>query len=165
MLFLLRTLLFVAFTAPAASWAETCKYLDADGHVIYSNTPANPPKGAKKVRCFSDPAPKPAPAGESKRAGTQSGTGDAQKGDFPKVDDKTQKKRDDERRRILETELANEQEQLEKAKQQLAEQESVRTGGERNYQKFLDRVQPFRDAVANHERNIEAIKREISNLK
>ena len=165
MLFLLRTLLFVVFLTSATSWAETCKYLNADGHVIYSNTPSTPPKGAKKVKCFDDPAPRQAPAVESAKGNTQTRSGDSQRGDFPKVDDKTQKKRDGERRRILEDELASELQQLEQAKQQLAEQESVRTGGERNYQKFLDRVQPLRDAVANHERNIEAIKREISNLK
>jgi hypothetical protein len=139
--------------------AETCKYVDEEGRVIYSNTPNNPPKGAKLVRCFSDPVAKPAPAPQESKpqAGAREG--------FPKVDGETQKKRDDERRRILETELANEQQQLEEARQKLAEQEAVRTGDERNYQRFLDRVQPFRDTVANHERNIEAIRREISNLK
>jgi hypothetical protein len=139
--------------------AETCKYVDEEGRVIYSNTPNNPPKGAKKVRCFSDPVAKPAPAPQESKP--QAGARES----FPKVDGETQKKRDDERRRILEAELANEQQQLEAARQKLAEQEAVRTGDERNYQRFLDRVQPFRDAVANHERNIEAISREISNLK
>jgi len=150
-------LAIASITGPA--WAETCKYEDAEGRVIYSNTPNNPPKGAKKVRCFSDPVAKPAqaaPESQPKPGASES---------FPKVDGETQKKRDDERRRILETELANEQEQLEAARQKLAEQEAVRTGDERNYQRFLDRVQPFRDTVANHERNIEAIRREISNLK
>ncbi|MEK6212356.1 MAG: DUF4124 domain-containing protein [Pseudomonadota bacterium] len=137
--------------------AETCKYVDDEGRVIYSNTPNNPPKGAKKVRCFSDPAPRPAPQESKPQSGAREG--------FPKVDGQTQKKRDDERRRILEKELADEQQQLEAARQKLAEQEAIRTGDERNYQRYLDRVQPFRDAVANHERNIEAIRREISNLK
>jgi hypothetical protein len=102
---------------------------------------------------------KPAPAPQESKPQTSA------RESFPKVDGETQKKRDDERRRILETELANEQQQLEEARQKLAEQEAVRTGDERNYQRFLDRVQPFRDTVANHERNIEAIRREISNLK
>lgn len=149
-------LLAIAMVALPAR-AETCKYVDEEGRVIYSNTPNNPPKGAKKVRCFSDPVAKPAP----KESKPQSGAD----GSFPKVDGETQKKRDDERRRILETELANEQQQLDAARQKLAEQEAIRTGDERNYQRYLDRVQPFRDAVANHERNIEAIRREISNLK
>jgi hypothetical protein len=161
--FTLRTLLFLAIFLPANSWAETCKYLDADGHVIYSNTPSNPPKGAKKVKCFEDPVPKPAPAAEKPSSDTPR-SGESKR-NFPKVDGDTQKKRDSERRAILEQELATEQDALEKAKKDLAEQESVREGGERNYQRFLDRVQPFRDAVANHERNIEAIQREIANLK
>jgi len=155
---LFRWALLVAFALTAVpARAETCKYVDDEGHVIYSNTPNNPPKGAKKVRCFSDPAPRPAPQ-EPK---PQPGAGD----NFPKVDGQTQKKRDDERQRILEKELADEQQKLDAARQKLSEQEAVRTGDERNYQRFLDRVQPFRDEVANHERNIEAIRREIANLK
>ncbi len=139
--------------------AETCKYVDDEDHVIYSNTPNNPPKGARLVKCFSDPAPKPAPAPQESRA--EPGAREA----FPKVDGQTQKKRDDARQRILEQELADEQQQLDAARQKLAEEEAIRTGNERNYQRYLDRVQPFRDAVATHERNIEALKREISNLK
>ncbi len=138
--------------------AETCKYVDEEGRVIYSNTPNNPPKGAKMVKCFSDPVPAPTPAPQQSKP--ESG-----RDGFPKVDGQTQKKRDDARQRILEKELADEQQQLEAARQKLAEEEAIRTGNERNYQRYLDRVQPFRDAVANHERNIEAIKREISNLK
>jgi uncharacterized protein DUF4124 len=149
-------LLAIASIAVSAR-AETCKYLDGEGRVIYSNTPNNPPKGAKMLKCFSDPTPKPAPQESKPRSEAREG--------FPKVDGQTQKKRDDERQRILETELAEEQQQLEAARQKLAEQEAIRTGDERNYQRYLDRIQPFRDAVASHERNIEAIRREISNLK
>lgn len=144
---------------PIAAHAEICKYVDSDGGVIYSNTPNKPPKGAKKVKCFDEPRQVSAPTPAAPKS-----TG-AAKADFPKVDGETQKKRDDERRRILERELADEESRLEAARQQLAEQEAVRTGSERNYQRFLDRVQPFRDSVAVHERNIDAIKREISNLK
>lgn len=84
---------------------------------------------------------------------------------FPSVDSETQRKRDDARRRILEEELATEQERLEEARAALAEQEAVRLGNERNYQKVLDRLQPYKDAVARHEKNIEALQREIANLK
>jgi hypothetical protein len=156
-----------------ASRAETCKYADSEGHVIYSNTPNNPPKGAKKLRCFDDPKPNASPppaatapkSSDAPKSGDAPKSTDAAKDGFPRVDGNTQKKRDDERRRILEQELTDEQQQLADAKQKLAEQEAVRTGNERNYQRFLERVQPFRDTVATHERNVEAIKREISNLK
>jgi hypothetical protein len=137
--------------------AETCKYVDDEGRVIYSNTPNNPPKGAKMVKCFSDPAPTPPPQQSKSEAGARDG--------FPKVDGQTQKKRDEARQSILEKELADELQLLEAARQELAEEEAIRTGNERNYQRYLDRIQPFRDVVANHERNIEAIKREIANLK
>ncbi|MEO8165436.1 MAG: hypothetical protein ABI619_08565 [Betaproteobacteria bacterium] len=77
----------------------------------------------------------------------------------------TQKARDDERHRILEQELEDETRQLAQSKEQLAAQEAVRNGNERNYERFLERVQPYRDAVATHERNINALKREIANQK
>jgi hypothetical protein len=152
----LAALLAMIFMHPFG-WAETCKYVDADGRVIYSNTPNSPPKGATKVKCFEDPSPKTAvaptkPSPESKARA-------------PRVSEDTQKSRDDERRRILEQELADETKQLAQAKEKLVAEEAIRNGNERNYQRFLERVQPYRDAVATHERNLEALKREIANLK
>ena len=44
------------------------------------------------------------------------------------------------------------------------EQESVRTGDERNYARVLERLQPFKDRVDTHEKNVEALKRELANL-
>ena len=149
-------LLAVIFMQPAA-WAETCKYVDADGRVIYSNTPNTPPKGATKVKCFEDPSPKTAVAPTKPSS--------EPKAKAPRVSEDTQKARDDDRRRILEQELADETKQLAQAKEQLVAQEAIRNGNERNYQRFLERVQPYRDAVATHERNLEALKREIANLK
>jgi hypothetical protein len=143
--------------------AETCKYVDGEGRVIYSNTPNSPPKGATKVKCFEDPSPKPAPA-SAKNSDAKPGNSDT-KAKKPRVSEDTQKTRDDERHRILEQELADETKQLTQAKEQLAAQEAVRNGNERNYERFLERVQPYRDAVATHERNVDAIKREIANLK
>jgi Domain of unknown function (DUF4124) len=154
---------FALVLLPPVAWAETCKYLDSDGHVIYSNTPNNPPKGATKVKCFEDPSPKQAPATtaspDSKPANPDAKT------KLPRVSESTQKARDAERRRILEQELVDETAQLAVAKEQLAEQEAVRNGNERNYERFLERVKPYQDAVATHEHNIEAIKSEIANLK
>ena len=62
-------------------------------------------------------------------------------------------------------ELAAEEASLLEARKNLEEQESIRLGDERNYQKKLDRVQPFKDKVALHERNIEALRKEIGNLR
>jgi Skp family chaperone for outer membrane proteins len=151
--FLALSLVMAAFVSTAR--AETCKYVDAEGRVIYSNTATSPPKGAKKIRCFDDPTPKtaqkPAPNSDA-----------ARKEAFPRVDERTQRKRDDDRRQILQRELAEEQNRLAEAQRKLAEAESLREGGERNYQRVLDRLKPFQDAIASHERNIESIQRELS---
>ena len=84
---------------------------------------------------------------------------------FPKVDGETQRQRDVDRRRILEQELANERKLLEQARNELAVQDSMRLGSERNYQRVLDRLKPYQDQVALHERNIEALRKELGNLR
>ena len=84
---------------------------------------------------------------------------------FPRVDKDTQKSRDDGRRRILEDELSTEEKGLSDAKAKLAEQEGVRNADEKNYQRVLDRLKPYQDAVDRHERNVAALKRELSALR
>ena len=67
-------------------------------------------------------------------------------------------------REILEKELREEEQALTKAKQALAEQQAVRGGDERNYARVLERLQPYKDSVETHQKNIEALQRELSNL-
>jgi hypothetical protein len=131
------------------------KCTDDSGVVLYTNqkgTGKNCTVLGRDQSVSSVPATRPA-------------SRNASPGDFPRVDGETQRGRDGDRRKILDQELATEQENLDKAKQALAEQESIRNGDERNYQKVLDRLQPFKDAVALHERNIDALRRELGNLK
>ena len=54
--------------------------------------------------------------------------------------------------------------ELGKAKKELTEQEGIRTGDEKNYARVLERLQKFRDNVVVHEKNVEALKRELLNL-
>ena len=146
----------VVCTSPA--WADICMFRDAEGNITYTNVTAAAPRGAKKIRCFKAAGQPPistgAPAPPEPSAGN-----------FPSVDRDTQRQRDAERRGLLEEELAAEEQSLQEARQQLEEQESVRLGSERNYQRFLDRVTPFREAVENHERNVQALQRELNNLR
>jgi hypothetical protein len=109
----------------------------------------------REVSVVSGPAPIPAP----RAAGTPTPP------NFPRVDKDTQKSRDDGRRRILEDELTTEEKGLSDAKAKLAEQEAVRNGDEKNYQRVLDRLKPYQDAVERHERNVSALKRELSALR
>jgi septal ring factor EnvC (AmiA/AmiB activator) len=68
-------------------------------------------------------------------------------------------------RETIERELAQEQQMLESARRKLAEQESQRSGDEKNYARVLERLQPYKDAIEVHEKNIAALRREISNLR
>jgi predicted nucleic acid-binding Zn-ribbon protein len=78
------------------------------------------------------------------------------------VDGDTQRGRDAERRRILEQELASEQKLLDEARKDLADQESQRLGNERNYQRVLDRLEPYKKKVKLHEDNIANLRRELA---
>lgn len=134
--------------------ADVFKCVDEDGHVTYTNT-----KPSAKAKCSQLSRDQRVSTVPGRASSTPSPAG------FPKVDGDTQKARDSDRRKILEQELAAEQKSLEQAKKDLAEQEAIRTGDERNYQRVLDRLQPFKDKVALHERNIEALQKEIRNLR
>jgi hypothetical protein len=68
-------------------------------------------------------------------------------------------------RDTLERELSQEESMLADAKSKLAEQETVRGGDEKNYAKVLDRLKPYKDAVEVHEKNVDALKRELGNLR
>lgn len=74
----------------------------------------------------------------------------------------TSASRANDRRRILQEELDDEQKRLAEAKQKLAEQQSVRSGNERNYQRVIDRLKPYVEAIDQHEKNIGQLKRELS---
>ena len=83
---------------------------------------------------------------------------------FPKESVSERATAREKQRQTLERELAQEQDLLAGAEGKLAEQEAIRTGEEKNYAKVLERLRPYRDAVEVHTKNIEALKRELSNL-
>jgi sugar-specific transcriptional regulator TrmB len=99
----------------------------------------------------------PSMRGEGERRG-KSGA------DRPREDGSTRASARERQRQILQKELANEQELLAKAKTELAEQESVRNGDERNYARVIERLKPYQDSVETHEKNIDSLRRELGNL-
>jgi chromosome segregation ATPase len=84
---------------------------------------------------------------------------------FPRETSRQSASARERQREILQRELENEQKQLDQARQVLAEQEAQRSGDERNYARVLERLQPYKATVENHEKNIQALQREIGNLK
>jgi hypothetical protein len=139
--------------------------VDESGHKSFSNIKSSA-KGSKCTAMdLGAPVSVPAPKAAAKTP-TPAG--------FPKVDDNTQKSRDTDRRRILDNELSTEQRNLEEARKELAEQEAtilpserqqIKRGGGISGGKVDERMQPYRDKVALHERNIEAIQKEIAKLR
>ena len=73
--------------------------------------------------------------------------------------------RNENRRRILESELQNEQHLLSDARQKLTEQEGIRDGDERNYARTLERLKPYQEAVSQHTKNIEQLRGELGRLR
>jgi hypothetical protein len=59
-----------------------------------------------------------------------------------------------------ESRLREAQSVLAEAKRQLAEQEAIRNGDEKNYQRVLDRLKPYQDAVQRAEENLEKAQRD-----
>ncbi|MBS0372077.1 MAG: DUF4124 domain-containing protein [Proteobacteria bacterium] len=135
--------------------ADIFKCVDEAGHVTYTNSKTSARGCSVLAR---DQAVSSVPSGGGRPAAQSASVGSASSGSagFPRVDAGTQKARDTDRRRILEEELGAEQSALDVASRQLAEQDSARRGGDR---------QPLKDKIQLHERNIEALKREISNLR
>jgi hypothetical protein len=156
-------LLCAVFTASTVAHAEIYKRVDKEGHVTYSSEPI---RGAQKLKLEPLPTVPPprAVAKERNRASEESA--------FPRVDNATQKRRDDKRLRILEDEMESERQALEDARAQLKVAEDtpqVYTGADgktyRNMAKYEETVQAAQENVRMHENNLRAIQTEIDNLK
>ena len=151
----LVSLLFARFPCTSAL-AETCKYVDKDGHVTYSNVPI---PNARKASCIEAPPPVSdvRPAEPNKSQGTPQPTSKSSDGSQPKTTD--------DRKKALMEELAREQDALIKAREALAQQESIRLGDERNYARVLERLKPYQDEVAAHEKKITELRQDLANLR
>lgn len=80
-----------------------------------------------------------------------------------RVDAGQQRSRDDERRRVLQSELRQAEERLGGAQREFKDGQE-RRGDERNYQRYLDRMAELKDNIARYEADVQALKREISKL-
>lgn len=81
-----------------------------------------------------------------------------------RVDPNDQRARDSDARRILEAELRREEQRLAEMKTEYNNGEPERLGSERNYQRYLDRVNDLKSGITRKESDIAALKRELSKL-
>lgn len=144
----------------ALAQGPVCKYVDAGGNVVFTNLP--PEKGQRKEWCNSADEPRKAapatPGAASRSAPTPAG--------FPRVDTETQKNRDDMRRKVLADELAAEEKLLADARSRFANGAPVPLPEEQaNAEKYRERIAQLRQSVQLHERNIEALKKELGGKK
>lgn len=149
----MKPILFVLpLLLPFAATASTLyKCTEESGVVLYTNQ-KSPKKHCVVLSHTPSPAAAPAPATGAPRARASATPTPT---DFPRVSGNEQKNRDNDRRAILDKELASETASAEKARK------AVQEAGNQP----ADKLQALRDTLALHERNIEALKKEISNLR
>jgi hypothetical protein len=127
-----------------------CKPLDLPGFI----TTNPPPHVVPPPRTRQGSAPPPASAPAS-----------ATPANFPRVGAAEQRARDDDRRAILAEELRSEQQKLVDLKSGYNNGQPVRQPTEKDNAKYQQRVAQLRDDIARSEQNIEALKREIANVR
>lgn len=137
---------------PLLATASTLyKCTEESGVVLYTNQ-----KSPKKhcVVLSHTPAPNTAstPAAGAPRARASATPTPA---DFPRVSGNEQKSRDNDRRAILDRELSTEMQAADKARKAL--QEAANQPAEK--------LQALRETLALHERNVEALKKELGGLR
>lgn len=160
------------FASAAYAQNEVYKCVDAAGRPRYTNIRKDAlARSCKRVTREVSVVPTsaipalPASPNSAASAGKNSpkpGAADAAAASFPRVDTKTQKSRDQERRQILQDELAGEEKSLTAARTRLADAQTRTPDGSGA---SIDRLLTYREAVERHERNIGALKRELADLK
>jgi hypothetical protein len=151
--------------ASSTAHADIWECLDASGNKRFTNIKAEA-KGCKLLVVASpNTVASPKPASKGVPGEPSKGATGSTPANFPKVDTETQKQRDNDRRKILDQELASEQKLLDQARKELSDQESQRLGSERNYQRVLERLEPYKKKVKLHEDNIANLKRELAGTK
>jgi hypothetical protein len=172
------TVLVLTLACPLVASAQgVFKCVDDRGRVTYTNDRnlargCAPLTGDQPVSSVPSATPESSPAPAQTRSPAKPA---ASNGDFPRVTPETQRSRDDNRRQVLEKELEAEQDALSLAREKLEAEEgrdapedrNVMRGGRAtiNLAKREERLEPFRNAVELHERNVEALQRELSRLR
>jgi len=139
---------------PLLAQADIYKAIDKDGHVTYSSTPI---PGSKKI--VLEPLPTMVPPANAHS-----------QGEFPRVEAAKQKERDETRRKILQDELNAEEKLLAESQQSLNEASPEVYMGQdgktyRNVAKYEEKIKPLQEQIELHQKNIEALKSELSKLK
>ena len=186
--------LAVAATTGAFAQTTIYKHIDESGHVTYSNKPM---KGATVMELEpitlipglpANAAPSPKPVATLERADTPKSAPTHATSASPTlaaIEPQVQRKRDDDRRRILEDELQREEQSMGEVRDALTQEQrnpvlvaAVRAAQQatdptpsqmmemrNSIDKASGRIRGLQATVAEHEKNIEALKKELGALK
>jgi hypothetical protein len=156
----------VIFSGAVQAQTTVYKCVDAQGRVEFTDTGKKGCKALDLPGYIPAPPERRGPAPVAARASTPApAAATASPANFPRVDTSQQRARDDDRRGILGEELRAEEQKLADLRKVFNNGEPERQGNERNYAKYQERVAQMRDDISRTERNIEALKREIGNIK
>ncbi len=158
--FLFCSVLCSITVLPAFAQNDVYLCVDSNGNKEYKNT--GPTSRCKKVD-LPPMTTVPAPAANKPSQATTAKP--ASPPEFPRVNDTIQKARDNDRKQILLDEMKNEEKKLADIRREYNNGEPDRRGDERNYAKYQERTAGLKDDLARTEKNIEALKRELGNLK
>ena len=156
-------LLLVALGVAWPAWSQGDKqvYRCPGNPILYTDTLSA--KEAKEKGCRTlEGAPITVIQSPKPRAGTP--VPSVSRGEGSKVDANEQRARDTDSRRILESELKKEEDQLAALQKEYNSGEPERQGDEKNYQKYLDRVAELKAAIARKESDVAALRRELGKL-
>lgn len=162
---ILPLLLAALVWTPAFAQGEIVVCLDDQGRKTFQNTGSA--KGCKRldvqpiVTVPTPRAPAVAATGNPIRpAVDQRGAG------FPRIEADTQRVRDGERRRILEEELASEEERLARLRTEFNNGQPERHGDEmRNVARYQERVARLQEDIHRSESSVAALRRELGLLR
>jgi hypothetical protein len=163
---LLASLAAVLAAAPAVAQSSSATVYRCPGPPVEYTDQITPAQAAARNCRTIENAPitivtpiKPAPRpGVSSAAASRPANGTA------RVDPAEQRARDSDARKILESELKKEEDALAALQKEFNNGEPERLGSERNYQRYLDRVEDMRNAIARKQADIAAVKRELAKL-
>lgn len=151
------SMLLAAPAARAQSDVFVC--VDEQGRKTYQNTGVN--RGCKRLDSqplVSVPAPRLPPAGGARASQEQR----AAPANFPRVDNDTQRARDNDRRRILDDELRAEEDKLTRLRAEFNAGQPERKGDERNFARYQERVARLQEEIQRSESNVASLQRELA---
>ena len=155
-------LLFALAGLARAQVIEIYKCVDANGRPHYTNDKRE--LAGKKCELVSSlpasPAPSAAPPGQKPAASAKTATPPG----FPREEAASRASAKEKEREILARELVQEEGLLAKAKKELTDQENIRSGDEKNFARVLERLQPYKNTLEVHTKNVEALKQELGKL-